>query len=73
MRRSIDHTMVMDVNRDGSVLVPDREKIRKVMMEVFDDSPANTPTAVATATAVAVPAQATASPTESDLDGESGC
>ena len=67
VRRSIDHTMVMDVNRDGSVLVPDREKIRKVMMEVFDDSPANTPTAVATATAVAVPAQATASPTESDL------
>ena len=68
VRRSIDHTMVMDVNRDGSVLVPDREKIRKVMMEVFDDSPPpNTPTAVAAATEAAVPAQATPSPTESDL------
>lgn len=66
VRRSIDHTMVMDVNRDGSVLVPDREKIRKVMMEVFDDTPANTPTAVVTTTEVEVAAQATPSPTESD-------
>ena len=67
VRRAIDHTMVMDVNRDGSVLVPDREKIRKVIMEVFDDSPANTPTAVATATAVSAPVQALPSPTEGSL------
>ncbi len=52
--RTIDSTMVIDVNRDGTVLVPDREKIRKVMQEVFNDAPVATPTAVATATPSAV-------------------
>jgi hypothetical protein len=31
--------MTIDVNGDGTVLVPDRKKIRKVMDEVFSDTP----------------------------------
>lgn len=37
--RAIDPSMTIDVNGDGTVLVPDRKKIRKVMDEVFSDTP----------------------------------
>jgi polyisoprenyl-teichoic acid--peptidoglycan teichoic acid transferase len=35
--RAVDDTMIIDVNRDGSVLVPDREKIRQLVQAMFYD------------------------------------
>jgi anionic cell wall polymer biosynthesis LytR-Cps2A-Psr (LCP) family protein len=35
--RHVDDSMVIDANNDGSVLVPDRERIRKVVQELFYD------------------------------------
>jgi LCP family protein required for cell wall assembly len=36
--RQIDSTMVIDQNGDGTVLIPDRKKIRQVVEEVFSNS-----------------------------------
>ena len=33
--RQVDETMINDVNRDGSVLIPERDKIRPVVQELF--------------------------------------
>lgn len=33
--RQIDHTMIDDVNGDGTVLIPNREKIRPIVQELF--------------------------------------
>jgi hypothetical protein len=33
--RQIDDTMINDVNRDGTVLVPERERVRVVVQELF--------------------------------------
>lgn len=35
--RQVDHNHVIDVNGDGTVLVPDRAKIRPIIQEVFYD------------------------------------
>lgn len=35
--RQIDDSMIIDVNRDGSILIPDRDKIRFVVQEMFYD------------------------------------
>ena len=50
--RTIDSSMVIDVNGDGTVLVPDRKKIRKLVEEIFSDAP---PSATAKPTATPVP------------------
>ncbi|MBI2941022.1 MAG: LCP family protein [Chloroflexi bacterium] len=50
--RTIDYSMVIDLNHDGTVLIPVRDKIRKVVDEVFAEAtptpqptrPAPTPT-----------------------------
>lgn len=35
--KAIDDSMIIDVNRDGTVLIPDREKIHAVIQEMFYD------------------------------------
>lgn len=35
--QAVDDTMIIDVNRDGSVLVPDREEIRQLVQRMFYD------------------------------------
>ena len=57
--RSIDSTVSIDVNGDGTVFVPDRKKIRVLMEEVFGSAPA----AVAAPPVVAVPTPIRAAPT----------
>ena len=54
--RTIDSSMVIDVNGDGTVLVPDRKKIRKLVEEIFSDAPPSaTATPPPTATSVPTP------------------
>lgn len=57
--RSIDSTMTIDVNGDGTVLVPDRKKIAKVIEEIFGDPP---PTESAATTSTPIPAAPTRAP-----------
>jgi hypothetical protein len=35
--RYVDDSMIIDANGDGSILVPDRDKIRRVVQELFYD------------------------------------
>ena len=57
--RSIDYSMTIDYNGDGTVLIPDRRKIQKVVEEVFGDhpppsTPTPTPSPTATPTRTAI-------------------
>ena len=65
--RAIDYTMVIDVNGDGTILVPDRNKMRWAIEDVFGDSADTpdipTPTPPARPTSPPAPVRATATPT----------